>query len=35
MITRSYSASFTANAAGQFGYRGYSYFAPERPRILA
>jgi hypothetical protein len=35
MITRAYFESFTANAASLFGYRGNSYFAHERSRILA
>lgn len=35
MMTRSRSESFTAAAAGLFGYRGYFYFALERSRVLA
>jgi hypothetical protein len=35
MMTRFCFESFPADAAGLFGYRGYSYFRPERSRILA
>lgn len=35
MTTRSRFESFTAAAAGLYGYRGYFYFMPERSRILA